>query len=165
MLCAVVAGAENVHRRSGVLHVFRGFNGKLVAKNPRATASGPNMITYDTFLRFLSLWFSGVIGMSVATFRKHFATQSRRSGGASSASNAGVPAEFCGQHVDQSTWYGAKCYMKSDTTRLLSVSRAAMGPPKTPAPDEQIEGAPPEMAEEEQAIDVVGVPSSAFVWP
>jgi hypothetical protein len=46
-------------------------------------------------------------------------------------------------------------YMKSDITRLLSVSREAMGvlrwPWETPAPDARIEcesaGAPPEMAE------------------
>ena len=44
--------------------------------------------------------------------------------------------------------------MKTDTPRLLSVSRAAMGPPKTTASDVRIEcksaGAPPEMAEDEQ---------------
>ena len=55
-----------------------------------------------------------------------------------------------------------KRYMKSDTTRLLSVSRATMGPPKTPALVVRIEGestiATSEMAEEEQPPDVVGVP-------
>jgi len=58
--------------------------------------------------------------------------------------------------------------MKSATTRLLSVSRAAMGPLKTMAPDVRIlcesAGATPEMAEEEQAPGVVGVPSGAFAW-
>jgi hypothetical protein len=48
------------------LHAFRGFNGRLVAKNPRATAPGPKKITYDQFLRFLSLimvqWSDGRIG-------------------------------------------------------------------------------------------------------
>ena len=43
--------------------------------------------------------------------------------------------------------------MKTDTPRLLSVSRATMGPPKTPAPDVRIEfesiDAPPEMADNE----------------
>jgi hypothetical protein len=86
--------------RSEGLHVFRGFNGRLVAKSPRATSPGPKKITYAQFLRFMSLWFSGVMGVSVATFRKKFATQSGRSGGASTASNAGVPAELWGQHGD-----------------------------------------------------------------
>jgi len=59
-----------------------------------------------------------------------------------------------------------KRHTKSDTTRLLSVSRAAMVPPKTVAPDVRIDcesaGALPEMAEEEQAPDVVRGPSGAF---
>jgi len=150
------------------LHVFRGINGRLVAKSPHATAPAPKKITYDQFLRFLSLWFSGVMGVLVAAFCKQLATQSGRSGGASAASNAGVPAELWRHHGDWSTWDAQKRYMKSDTARLLSVSRAAMGPPKTPASDVRIEcesaGAPPEMAEEEQAPDVVGMPSGAFVW-
>jgi len=45
------------------LHVFRGFNGKLVAKSPSATAPGLKRITYYQFLRFLSTWFSGVMGV------------------------------------------------------------------------------------------------------
>jgi hypothetical protein len=82
------------------LHVFRGFNGRLVAKSLRSTSPGPKKITYDKLLRFMSLWFSGVMGVSDVTFRKQFATQSGRRGGASAASNAGVPAELWGQHGD-----------------------------------------------------------------
>ncbi len=52
------------------LPVFRGFNGRLVATSPGLTAPGPKKITYDQLLRFLSLWFSGVQGVSVAVFRK-----------------------------------------------------------------------------------------------
>jgi len=147
--------------------VFRSFNRRLVAKSPRSTAPGPKKITYDQFLRFMSLWFSGVMGVSVAAFRKQFATQSGRSGGASAASNAGVPAELWGQHGDWGSWEAQKRYMKTDTSRLLSVSRAAMGPPKTPALDMRIEcepaGAPPEITEDEQSIVVVGVPMSTFL--
>ncbi len=58
--------------------------------------------------------------------------------------------------------------MKSDTEHLLSVSRAAMSLPKTPAPTVRIEfeaaGAPSEMAEEWLPPDVVGVPDWAFTW-
>ncbi len=92
------------------------------------------------------------MGVLVAAFRKHFATQSGRSGGASAASNAGVSAELWGQHGNWKSWEAQKRYMKTDTPRLWSVSRAAMGPPKTPAPDVRIEcesvGAPPEMTED-----------------
>ena len=80
------------------LFVFRGFNGRVVAKNPGSTAPGPEKISYDQMLRFMSLWFSGVLGTSVALFRKQFATQSGRSGSASAAANAGVSAELWGQH-------------------------------------------------------------------
>ena len=58
--------------------------------------------------------------------------------------------------------------MKTETPRMLSVSRVAMGPPRTPAPDVRIEfesaGAPPEMAEDERPPVVVGVPTGAFAW-
>ena len=58
--------------------------------------------------------------------------------------------------------------MKIDTTRLLSVSLAAMGLAKTPAPDVRIEcesaGAPTELAEKEQPPDVVKIPAGAFAW-
>jgi hypothetical protein len=100
---------------SAELHAFRGFNGRLVAKNPCTSAPGPNKITYDQFLRFLSLWFSGVMGISVAAFKKQFATLSGKSSGASASSNAGVPSELWGQHGDWSTWEAQKRYMKSDT--------------------------------------------------
>ncbi len=82
------------------LPVFRGFNGRLAAKSPRLIAPGPKKTTYDQLLRFLRLWFSGVMGVTVAAFRKKFATQSGRSGGASAASNAGVPVEMWGHHGD-----------------------------------------------------------------
>jgi hypothetical protein len=48
----------------------------------------------------MGLWFSGVLGTSVALFKKHWATQSGRSGSASAAANAGIPAELWGQHGD-----------------------------------------------------------------
>ena len=59
-------------------------------------------------------------------------------------------------------------YMKSYNLRLFSVSRAAMGLPKTPAPGVQIEdesaGVPPVMAEDDLPPDVIGVPPGAFAW-
>jgi hypothetical protein len=78
------------------LHVFRGFNGRLFAKNPGRTAPGPDKISYDQMLRFMSLWFGGVLVTSVALFKKQWATQFGRSGSASAAANAGVPAELWG---------------------------------------------------------------------
>jgi hypothetical protein len=150
------------------LHIFRGFNGRLVAKSPRTTAPGPKKITYDQFLRFMSLWFSGVMGVSVAAFRKQFATQSGRSGGASAASNGGVSAELWGQHGDWKTLDAQKRYMKCDKTRLLSVSWAAMRLPTGLAPDVRTECGsavdPPLVAGDDAPPDVVGVPKGAFSW-
>jgi len=74
--------------------VFRGFVGRLVSKTPGRTTPGPNRIKYDQFLHYMCLWFSGVMGLSVAVFRKQFATQSGRSRDASVAANAKVPAEL-----------------------------------------------------------------------
>ncbi len=89
--------AADIHEE---LHVFRGLNGRLVAQSPGRTEPGPLKITYDQFLRYLSLWFSGVLGTSVANFRKQFATQSGRSGSVSVVANAGVTCELWGQHED-----------------------------------------------------------------
>ena len=51
------------------MHVFRGFNGRLVAKNPGRTAPGPDKISYDQMLRLMCLGFSGVIGTPVAPLK------------------------------------------------------------------------------------------------
>jgi hypothetical protein len=45
------------------LPIFRGFNGRLVAKSPEKTAPGPERIAYDQFLRFFCLCFKGVLGI------------------------------------------------------------------------------------------------------
>ncbi len=80
------------------LYVFREFNGRLVSKSPGSTAPGSTKITYDQLLRYLSLWFSSDMGVSVKAFRKQFASQSGRSGGASAAANSDVPKELWEQH-------------------------------------------------------------------
>ncbi len=58
--------------------------------------------------------------------------------------------------------------MKSDTSRLMLVSQAAMGTSMILTPDVRIEvesaDAPPEMAEDEQPPVVVGIPTGAFAW-
>ena len=58
--------------------------------------------------------------------------------------------------------------MKSDMTRLLSVSRAAMRLPTGVAPDVRTECgseiAPLLVAGDDTPPDVVGVPKGAFAW-
>ncbi len=96
------------------IFAFRGFNGRLVAKSPGMAQPYVEQIKYDQFLRYLSLWLSGVLGISSKDFRKEFVTRSGRSGGASAASNAGVKVELWGQHGAWASWQSQKCYMKRD---------------------------------------------------
>ena len=58
------------------IFVFRGFNSRLVAKSPGKTQPYVEQIKYDHFLRYLSLWFSGVLGISSKNFHKQVGTQS-----------------------------------------------------------------------------------------
>ncbi len=171
------------------LHVFQGFNGRLVAKNPGWTAPGPDKISYDQMLRFMRLWFSGVLRTLVALFKKQWATQSGRSGSASVVASAGIPAELWGQHGDWHSLAALKMYMKSDKESLLAVSRAAMiltevprmavraedepagAPPGAGIQDEEDvrtaaepTGAPLVDAEDDLPPEVVGVPQGSFQW-
>ena len=73
-----------------------------------------------------------------------------------------------GHHGDWKSWEAQIHYMKSDTSRLMSVSQAATGTSMTLAPDVRIEvesaDAPPEMAEDKQPPVVVGIPTGVFAW-
>jgi len=171
------------------LHVFRGFNGCLVAKNQGRTSSGPEWISHDQMLRFKSLWFSGALGTSVAMFRKQFATLSGRSRSASAAANAGVRAELWGEHGDWHSFAAQKVYTRSDAEPLLSVSKAAKSLSEVPKVAGQTENEPagvppgsgiqveedvrtavesagdPQLgAEEDLPPEVVVVPRGAFQW-
>ncbi len=107
--------------------VFRGFNGRLVAKSPGKTQPYVELIKYDQFLRYLSSWFSGILGISSKDFRKKFGTQSGRSGGASAASNAGVDVELWGQHGAWASWDAQKRYMEKDRTSGLVRDKSDFG--------------------------------------
>ncbi len=54
---------------------FRGFNDRLVANSSSKTLPYIEKIKYDKSLRYLSLWFGGVLGKSPKEFRKQFGTQ------------------------------------------------------------------------------------------
>ena len=107
------------------LFIFRGFEGRLVAKSPGSTTPGKCKISYDQLRLYLSLWFGKILGLTPKEFRKEFGTQSGCSGGASAAANAGVPYELWGQH---GAW-GSRAqlaYMQRDTASLMYVSKASM---------------------------------------
>ncbi len=77
-------------------------------------------------------------------------------------------AELRGQYGDWKTIHAQKRCMKSDKTRLLSVSRAAMRLPTGLAPDVRtVCGSavdPPLVAGDDAPPDMVGVPKGAFSW-
>jgi hypothetical protein len=68
--------------------IFCGFNGRLVAKSSKKTAPSTLPIKYDQYVRYLSLWFGEVLGISTQEFKAQYGSQSGRSGGASAASHA-----------------------------------------------------------------------------
>ncbi len=78
---------------------FCGFNGRLVAKSPQKTTPSAVPIKYDQYVRYFSLWFGEVLGISTQEFKAQYGSQSGRSGGASAASNADIPIELWGQHA------------------------------------------------------------------
>ena len=114
------------------LFYFRGFNGRLVAKNPHKTTPYDLAIKYAQYMRYLSLWFGSAHGLSTVEFKTQYGSQSSRIGAASSSSNAGIPVELWGQHGD---WVSLKSqngiYIKRNIKSLLSVSLAAMDKPST----------------------------------
>ena len=169
MSVEVVAEVEDSHRRvRGPDHIPRVQRASGLETIGLYGAGAGQDHVRSVFFRYLGQWFSGLMGVPVAVFRKQFATQSNRSGGASAALNAGVSDELIGQQGNRKTKAAQRRYMKSVSPRLLSVSRAAMGLPKTPVPDVRIEdesaGVPPVMAEDDLLPDVIGVPPEAFAW-
>jgi len=51
-------------------------------------------------MRYLSIWFGGILGLTVEEFKGQYSSQSGRIGSASAAVNAGIPVELWGQHDD-----------------------------------------------------------------
>jgi hypothetical protein len=83
-------------------------------------------IKYAQYIRYLSLWFGGILGLTPVEFKGPYGSQSGRIGSASTASNAGIPVKLWGQHGDWASFKRQKRYMKRDVESLLSVFQAAM---------------------------------------
>ena len=76
--------------------IFRGFNGRLVVKSPGKTTPTVMAIRYAQYMRYLSLWFGGILGLTPEEFEGQYGSQSGRIDSASAASNAGIPVELRG---------------------------------------------------------------------
>ena len=105
---------------------FCGFNGRLVARNPQNTTPFDVPIKYTQYVRYLSLWFAEVLGISTQEFKAQYGSHSGRIDGASAAPNAGIALKLWGQQGDWASFESQKRYMKKDIKALLSVSLAAM---------------------------------------
>ena len=91
---------------------FRGFNDRLVTKNPDKTAPMIIAIKYAQYMRH-ALPFSlvgGILGLTPEKFKGQYGSQFGRIGSASATSYAGIPVDHWGRHGD---WASFK--RKNDT--------------------------------------------------
>ena len=88
--------------------IFRGFNGHLVAKNPGKITPMRMAIKYAQYMRYLSLWFGGILRLTPEEFKDQYGFQSCRIGAASAASNVGISVELWGQHGDWDSFKSQK---------------------------------------------------------
>ena len=102
-----------------------------MAKNPGKTTPMVMAIKYARYMRYLSLWFGGILGLAPEEFKDQYGSQSGRIGFASTTFNAGIPVELWGHHGDWASFKSQKMCMKRDVESLLSVSKAAMSAPTT----------------------------------
>ena len=61
-------------------------------------------------MRYLSLWFCGVLGPSIEECKSQYGSNSYRIGSASATSNARIPVELRGQHCDWASFKEKKRY-------------------------------------------------------
>ncbi len=94
----------------------------LWPKNPGKTTPKVMAIQYAQYIRYLSLWFGCILGLTPEELKSQYGSQSGRIGSAYAASNAGILVELWGQHVDWTTFKCPKGYLKHDVESLLSVS-------------------------------------------
>ena len=69
-------------------------------------------IKYEQYMRYLSLWFGGIVGLTPEEFKNQYGSQSGRIDSASTASNANIPVELWGQHGDWASFKSQNKYMK-----------------------------------------------------
>ncbi len=79
-----------------------------MAKNPGKTSPMVMAIKYAQYMRYLSLWFGGILGLTPEECKGQYGSQSGRIGSASAASNACIPVELWGQHDDWASFKSKK---------------------------------------------------------
>jgi integrase len=63
-LLHVLRALQSVSNSEGDGFIFRYFNGRLVATNPGKTTPMVMTIKYAQYMRYLSLWFGGILGLT-----------------------------------------------------------------------------------------------------
>ncbi len=59
--------------------LLHGFNGRLVDENPgKTTPMVIAIIKYAQYMRYISLWFGGMLGLTPEEFRNQYGSQSGR---------------------------------------------------------------------------------------
>jgi hypothetical protein len=61
-------------------------------------------------MRYLSLWFGGILALNPEEFKSQYGSRSGRIGYASAACNAGIPVELWGQHGDWASFINKKVH-------------------------------------------------------
>ena len=79
-----------------------------MAKKSGKTTPMVKAIKYAQYMRYLSLWFGGILGLTMEEFKSQYSSKSSRIGSASAASNAGIPVELWGQHSDWTSFKNKK---------------------------------------------------------
>ena len=118
-------------------------------------------------MRYLSLWFGSLLGLSPDEFLRQFGTHSGRIGGASAAANAGVAIERRGQHGSWRSASSQRAYMQLSEENILSVSRVIMADPSTHDVREHGQGdddSPNGTDNGESHLEVEGAPTGIFRW-
>jgi len=67
---------QSVTNPNGDDYIFRGFNGRLVAKNSGKTTPRVIASKYAQYMRYLSLWFGGIFGLTPEEFKGQYGSQS-----------------------------------------------------------------------------------------
>jgi hypothetical protein len=105
-----VRALQNFNNLDGDVFIFRCFNGRLVAKNPNRTTPMEIVIKYAKYMRYFSLWFGCILGLTPEEFKGEYGSQLGPIGFASAASNAGIPVELWGQHGDWASFKAKKIH-------------------------------------------------------
>ena len=139
--------------------MFQGFQGALVRLHPERTRPNGSPISYSQYQRYLSQWLGHVLGLSAKEFQLQFGTQSRRSGGASTAADAGIPMERWGQHGSWHSVSAQRAYMQLSEENILQVSRTIME-----SRHHDTVQAEPDTVVDDECLEVQGVPEGVFRW-